>query len=210
MDYRYKVEFEQDEYDEIDRYCKELGIQWFVSCWDHKSVEFMEQYEPPCYKLASASMTDDALLKVHRDTGRPLIMSTGMSSMEQIEHAVNTVGTDNLMLMHTTSSYPCPPEDINLRMIHTLKEKFGVPVGYSGHETGLPQSVAAVAMGACSVERHFTLDRSMWGSDQGASLEPTGMRRLVRYIRTIETSLGDGVKKVTPTEEKMAAKLRRR
>ncbi|MCS6989814.1 MAG: N-acetylneuraminate synthase family protein [Chloroherpetonaceae bacterium] len=210
IEYRHKVEFGKDEYAEIDRYCKEKGILWFASCWDEPSVDFMEQFNPPCYKAASASLTDIDLLKKKKATGRPLIISTGMSTMEEIEAAVEAVGTDNLLIAHATSTYPCPPEELNLRMIQTLKAKYPMcPIGYSGHETGLATTWAAVALGATFVERHITLDRAMWGTDQAASVEIGGMERLVRNIRDIEKALGDGVKRVYESELGPRKKLRR-
>lgn len=209
MAYREKVEFGASEYGEIDAYCRELGIDWFASVWDEPAIEFMEQYSPVAHKIPSASLTDHALLRKARATGRPLILSTGMSTMEQIRAAVEEIGTENLILCHTTSIYPCPVEQLNLRMIGTLREEFGCPIGYSGHEVGLPTTAVAVALGACLVERHVTLDRSMWGSDQAASVEPQGVERLVRYIRATEQALGDGVKHVYEGEEKAMKRLRR-
>lgn len=203
------LEFGLDEYRIIDRYCAEKGVAWFASCWDEASVDFMEQFNPPAYKIASASLTDDNLLKHHRRTGRPLIVSTGMSNMAQVDHAVSVLGTENLVLLHTTSAYPAKIADLNLKMIPALRERFGVPVGYSGHEVGLASTFAAVALGACMVERHITLDRAMWGSDQAASVEPQGLMKLVRDIRVIEESMGDGVKKVTADEVPIMKKLRR-
>jgi N-acetylneuraminate synthase len=181
-----------------------------VSVWDEPAVDFMEQFDTPAYKVPSASLTDLALLKYARKTGKPIIISTGMSTMEQIHKAVNTVGEDNLIIMHCTSAYPCEPEELNLRMIETLRKEFpNVPIGYSGHEVGLVPSAIAVAFGASSVERHFTLDRAMWGSDQAASVEPGGFERLVKYIRVTETALGDGVKRVYESEKGSLKKLRR-
>lgn len=210
MEYRHKVEFSFVEYVEINRYCRQRGIEWFASCWDELSVDFIEQFDPPLYKAASASLTDHALLMKMKSTGKPLIISTGMSTVNEIMEAVAMIGTDNLLIAHSTSSYPCPLEELNLKMISTLKELFpDTPIGYSGHETGLATTVAAVAMGACFVERHFTLDRAMWGSDQAASVEPTGMHRLVKDIRAIEESLGDGVKRVYASEMSSRKKLRR-
>ncbi len=209
LDYRYKVEFGVDEYREIDKLCKELGITWFVSVWDELSVDFMEQFSPACYKVPSASMTDLPLLKKLRSTGRPLILSTGMSTMNQIRTAINEIGNENLVITHTTSAYPCPPDELNLKMIETLKKEFECPIGYSGHEVGLVPSAVAVALGACLVERHITLDRAMWGSDQAASVEPQGMEKLVKYIRVTEQALGDGVKKVYDSEKSSLQKLRR-
>jgi N-acetylneuraminate synthase len=203
------LEFGLEEYRDIDGYCREKGIDWFASCWDEGSVDFIEQFNPVCYKIASASLTDDNLLKHHRKLGRPIILSTGMSDMGQIEHAVEVLGKDNLVVMHCTSTYPSKPSELNLRGIQTLKEKFGVPVGYSGHEVGLATSYAAAVLGACAVERHITLDRAMWGSDQAASVEPQGVSRLVRDIRELDDAMGDGVIRVYESEEPIIEKLRR-
>jgi N-acetylneuraminate synthase len=209
LEYRYRVEFEQEQYSEIDRYCKSVGVDWFASPWDEPSVDFLESMNVVAYKIASASVTDLGMLSKIKDTGKPVILSTGMSTIEQIDKAVETLGTDNLSLMHATSTYPLPPEEANIRMITTLKERYGVPVGYSGHETGLQISIAAVALGAVSVERHITLDRAMWGSDHGASLEPKGFVSLVRDIRILEQAMGDGVKRIYPGELAPLSKLRR-
>jgi len=209
LEYRYKTEFGESEYAEIQRYCQEKGVTWFASVWDEPSVDFMEAYNPVCYKIPSASLTDHNLLRHLRKTGRPLILSTGMSTMEQIHEAVAVVGTDNLMITHATSTYPCEPNELNLKMIQTLREAFPCPVGYSGHEVGLIPTVVAVSMGACLVERHITLDRAMWGSDQAASVEPGGIERLVKYIRVTEQALGDGVKHVYNSELSSLRKLRR-
>ena len=210
IDYRYKVEFGRDEYQEIDRFSKERGILWFASCWDEDSVDFMEQFEPPCYKAASASLTDLALLKKTAATGRPLIISTGMSTMEEVEKTVAELGAERLLVAHTNSTYPSPIEELNLRMITTLKAFYPtVPIGYSGHEVGLSTTWAAVALGATFIERHVTLDRAMWGSDQAASVELSGMARLVSNIRDIEKALGDGVKRVYDGEAAARKKLRR-
>ncbi len=208
-DLKYGLEFGEEDYAEIDAYCREKGILWLASCWDEGSVDFIEQFDPPCYKIASASLTDDNLLRHHRATGRPIIVSTGMSTLEEIDHAVEVLGTDNLILLHTTSTYPSKVEDLNLNVIKTLADRYGVAVGYSGHEVGLAPSVAAVAIGACIVERHITLDRAMWGSDQSASVEPQGFERLIKDIRAIESALGDGVKRVLEAEVSIKAKLRR-
>jgi N-acetylneuraminate synthase len=210
IDYRYKVELGRDEYLEIDRFCKDHGILWFASCWDEDSVDFMEQFVPPCYKGASASLTDLSLLKKTAETGRPLIISTGMSTMEEVNKAMEELGTENLLIAHTNSTYPSPIEELNLRMITTFKTNFpDVPIGYSGHEVGLSTTWCAVALGATFVERHVTLDRAMWGSDQAASVELSGMARLVSNIRDIEKSLGDGVKHVYAGEAAARKKLRR-
>ena len=210
MEYRYRTEFGVEQYSAIDRHCKMNEMLWFASCWDEPSVDFMEQFEPPCYKIASACLTDDDLLKHHKSTGRPIILSTGMSTIEEVDRAVEILGTDNLILMHTVSTYPAKIEDLNIRAMFTLKERYGVPVGYSGHEVGLAPTLVAASLGACCVERHITLDRAMWGSDQAASVEPQGFTRLVRDIRSIEPSLGDGVKRVLDAEKPIIAKLRRK
>jgi len=209
LDYRYKTEFGEAEYAEIDRYSKELGITWFASVWDEPSVDFMEKFNPVCYKSPSASLTDTNLLKHLRKTGRPLILSTGMSTMAQIKDAVKLLGEENLVLCHATSTYPCDPHELNLKMIETLRNTFSCPIGYSGHEVGLVTSAVAVGLGACMVERHITLDRAMWGSDQSASVEPGGFEKLVKYIRVTEQSIGDGVKKVYDSELSSLKKLRR-
>lgn len=209
LEYRYKVEFGETEYREIDRYCKQVGMDWFASVWDEPSVDFMENFNPICYKIPSASLTDSGLLKKIRATGRPAILSTGMSTMEEIHRAVEVIGIEKLIITHATSTYPCEPEELNLRMIETLRKTFPCPIGYSGHEVGLIPSVVAASMGACLVERHITLDRAMWGGDQAASVEPSGFERLVKYIRVAEQALGDGVKKVYDSELPSLRKLRR-
>ena len=210
IDYRHRIELGAREYTEIDNYCRDRGIQWFASCWDEPSIEFMEQFDPPCYKAASASLTDHALLRAMKATGRPLIISTGMSTMDEIVAAVNAAGQDQLLIAHSTSSYPCPVEAINLNMIATLRARYAErPIGYSGHEVGLSPTWAAVAMGACFVERHLTLDRAMWGTDQAASVEVGGFMRLVANIRDIERAFGDGVKRVHASELASRSKLRR-
>jgi N-acetylneuraminate synthase len=203
------LEFGFDEYFEIDACCRAKGIAWFVSCWDEASVDFIGQFDVPCHKIASASLTDDGLLRHVRRQGRPVILSTGMSSMEEVEHAVRVLGRKDLILLHSCSTYPAYYEELNLRLIPVLRERFAVPVGYSGHETGLPSSVAAAAIGASMIERHVTLDRAMWGSDHAASLEPNGIHRLVRDIRLVEEALGDGVKRVLERELPVMQKLRR-
>ncbi len=210
IEYRRRIEFGPREYAEIDRHCRERGILWFASCWDEESVDFMESFQPPCYKIASASLTDTPLLKKVSATGRPLILSTGMSTPEEIDAAVSTIGRKNLLIAHATSSYPCPPEHLNLNMIGTLKNLYpDCPIGYSGHEVGLAPTWAAVTLGATFVERHITLDRAMWGTDQAGSVEIGGLLRLVANIRDIERSLGDGVKRIYEGEIAARTKLRR-
>jgi N-acetylneuraminate synthase len=210
LEYRYKVEFSEEQYREIDSYCRQRSIPWMVSVWDEPSVDFMEKFDTPAYKIPSASLTDFNLIRKARATGKPLILSSGMSTMEQIKMGVAIAGEENLLLMHCTSTYPCEPEELNLKVIQTLRDKFStLPIGYSGHEVGLVPSAVAVAFGACMVERHLTLDRAMWGSDQAASVEPGGFERLVKYIRVTESSLGDGVKKVYDSEKSSIQKLRR-
>jgi N-acetylneuraminate synthase len=210
LEYRHKVEFNEEQYCEIDSYCKSKGIAWMVSVWDEPSVDFMEKFDTPAYKIPSASLTDFGLIRKARATGRPLILSSGMSTMEQIQQAVKIAGEKDLVVMHCTSTYPCEPEELNLKMIETLRREFpNFPIGYSGHEVGLVPSTIAVALGACMVERHLTLDRAMWGSDQAASVEPGGFERLVKYLRVTEASLGDGVKKVYESEKASMLRLRR-
>ncbi len=208
MEYRERVEFGREEYEEIDAYCRKKGIQWTASCWDLPSLEFIAGFDVPALKVASASLTDHELLGRYRATGRPVILSTGMSTMEQIHQAVEVVGQEDLVLCHSTSTYPCKTEELNLRMIETLRGSFDCPVGYSGHEEGLPTTEAAVVLGAKFIERHITLDRAAWGSDQAASVAPIGLMRLVNHIRDIERALGDGVKRVYDSELPLLEKLR--
>jgi N-acetylneuraminate synthase len=203
------LEFGLNAYREIDQYCREKGILWYVSCWDEPSVDLMEQFAPPCYKVASASLTDDNLLRHHRNYGRPIILSTGMSTLAEIDHAFEVLGSDGLIILHCTSTYPSKVEELNLNAITMLRQRYGVPVGYSGHEVGLAPSVAAAALGACMIERHITLDRAMWGSDQAASVEWQGFWRLVKDVRAIEKAMGDGIKRVYPSELPIIKKLRR-
>jgi N-acetylneuraminate synthase len=209
IEYRHRVEFGESEYTQIDRYCEERNVTWFASLWDEPSVDFMEGFDPPCYKIPSAGLTDHDLLRAVRSKGKPVILSTGMSTMEQIEESVEVLSTEDLLITHATSTYPCEPEELNLRMIQTLRERFPCPIGYSGHEVGLVPSAVAVSMGACLVERHITLDRAMWGSDQAASVEPGGFTKLVKYLRVTEGALGDGVKRVYDSEIPSLMKLRR-
>ncbi len=204
------LEFGYDEYKEIDQYCKKHGIIWFASCWDEASVDFIEQFNPPCYKVSSASLTDDDLLRHTKKTGKPILLSTGMSTLEEIYHAVSVLGEDNLVLYHCTSTYPNENCEINLNVIPDLKRRFSCPIGYSGHERGVSPSVIAVAYGAVSVERHITTDRTLWGSDQAASLEKEGLCRMVRDIRQLPVMAGDGKKTVYENEIPIIKKLRRK
>ena len=209
LEYRDRVELKEREYREIDQYCKEKGIMWFASCWDEPSVDFLEQFSPVCHKVCSAALTNDNLLRRLNATGRPLILSTGMSTMAEIRHAVSLLDQDRLLIAHCTSSYACRPEELNLSMIKTLGQEFNSPIGYSGHELGLVTTCAAVAIGASFVERHITLDRGMWGNDQQASLEPGDLEQLVRDIREIEKALGNGIKQVYESEEVALLKFMR-
>ncbi len=208
LDYRYKVEFGEEEFTQIDNYCRAQKIDWFVSCWDPDSVDFIKKFNTPCIKIPSASLTDRELLESVRDAGTPIMLSTGMSSPEQIDAAVKLLGIGNLLLAHATSTYPCPKDELNLRMITTLRGQYPCPIGYSGHEVGLATTLVAVALGASFLERHITLDRAMWGSDQAASIEPNGLKRLVKDVRNVETALGDGVKRVYESEVIAASRLR--
>lgn len=203
------LEFGLEEYKEIDEYCKAKNMMWFASCWDEQSVDFIEQFNPPCYKIASASLTDDNLLKYTKSKGKPILLSTGMSTMEEIEHAMEILGEENTIIYHCTATYPANNDEINLNCIKTLKDKFSCPVGYSGHERGIAPSILSVALGACSVERHITLDRTNWGSDQAASLETPGLFHMIRDIRLVPTLLSNGEKVVYDREKPIKEKLRR-
>lgn len=215
LEYRHRVEFGRDEYIEIGDHATLRGLDWFASPWDEPSVDFLEDLGVVAHKVASASVTDLPLLERLAATGTPIILSTGMSTLDQIDRAVDVLTldgtrTDRLVILHATSTYPLPPEEANLRTIGTLRDRYpGIPIGYSGHERGLQISLAAVALGAVAVERHITLDRTMWGSDHAASLEPQGLTHLVRDIRILEAALGDGVKRIMPGELAPQAKLRR-
>lgn len=203
------LEFDEKGYDAIAETCASLGVMWTASCWDEGSVDFLESYDPPFYKIASASLTDDSLLRRHAATGRPIVLSTGMSSLEEIDHAVEILGRDKLVLLQCTSTYPTDPDELNLRAIKALQDRYNVPVGFSGHDANISTSAAAVALGACLVERHLTLDRSLWGSDQSASLEPNEFAQLVSDIHLVERALGDGIKRPFDSEIPVLEKLRR-
>ena len=210
MEYRYKVEFSRKQYDIINQYCRTKGILWTASCWDKNSLKFINEYHPPFHKIPSASITNIKLLEKYAISGFPIIMSTGMSTPKEIDDAVKILKNNEAeyAILHCTSTYPCPLDQINLNHITVMKDKYKVPIGYSGHETGLAPTLGAVALGACIVERHITLDRSMWGSDQAASIEPMGLSSLVSNIRDISKSLGDGQKKVYDSEMPIREKLR--
>lgn len=208
-DLKRALEFSEREYAEIDRLCRKLNLMWFASAWDEDSLDFIERFDPPCHKIASPLLTDHDLLRRIRRTGRPILLSTGMSTLSEIDAAVAILGKDDLVLMHCTSAYPSPVAELNLNAIPALARRYDVPVGYSGHEVGLSTTVAAVALGAAVVERHLTLDRAMWGSDQAASVEPQGFARLVKDIAAVERALGDGVKRVYDSERPALQKLRR-
>lgn len=205
------LEFIVGDYEEIAHHCRRVGIEWFASCWDAAAVNAIEQLDPPAYKIASASLTDKELVTHTCRTGKPILLSTGMSTLDEIDAAVALIQSigNPLILMHCTSTYPSKPEELNLQCIPMLKERYGLPVGYSGHEVGLQTTIAAVMLGACVVERHLTLDRSMYGSDQSASVEPHGFKEMVRDIRACEIAKGDGVKRVYETELPIKAKLRK-
>ncbi len=203
------LEFGLKEYKEIDKYCKQKNIIWYASCWDEESVDFIEQFNPPCYKIAAASLTDDNLLKYIRKIGKPIFLSTGMSTMYEIKRAVDVLGEENLIIYHCTSTYPTDESEINLKVIETLRKEFNCPIGYSGHERGIMPTIMSAVYGACAIERHITNDRTNWGSDQAASLELDGIHRIVRDIRKIPRVTGDGIKKVYDSEIPIIKKLRR-
>jgi len=209
LEYKHRIEFDKKEYDEINKYSRELEIDWFASCWDSDSLEFITNYDVPCVKIASACITNKKLMQMHVETEKPLIMSTGMSTIEQIKKSYDILSKNELAILHSTSTYPCPPEELNLNMIKTLSDEFpDNPIGYSGHEAGLSTSMAAIVLGARILERHITIDRAMWGTDQAASLEPEGMRKLIGGSKSILKSLGDGVKMVYASEKKSIQNLR--
>jgi N-acetylneuraminate synthase len=210
MEYRKRTEFGEKEYSEIDRYCKEKKIDWFASVWDVEAVDFMEKMKTIAYKIPSAALTDHQLLKKVKNTGKPIILSTGMSTNEQIDGAIAALGNlENTLIMQATSTYPSNINELNLKVINTYKNKYKCPIGYSGHEFETVPTIAAVALGACAVERHITLDRNMWGSDQKASLDPCDQLALVKGIRIVEKALGDGEKKLYESEVPSMKRLRR-
>ena len=210
LEYKERIEFGRTEFDAIATHAARLGIEWFASPWDVPSVGFLEEAGVCCHKIASACLTDVGLLEAVAATGKPVLLSTGMSTLEEVDAAVAILRSSPLAIAQATSTYPARVDQLNLRAMETLAQRYGLPVGYSGHETGLPTTVAAVALGAVFVERHITLDRAMWGTDQAASIEPHGLRTLVRHIRAVEEALGDGVKRVYEDELPVREKLRPR
>ena len=221
LEYKYRIEFGKKEYDYIDKYCREKSISWTASVWDLDSVNFMSSYDVPFIKIPSAMLTDDELLLATKNTGKKIILSTGMSTIDEIDHAVKILelggSTDfsikennkNYALLHCNSTYPAPIDELNLSCITTLKDRYGCEVGYSGHENGLIPSIAALCFGATIIERHITLDKTMWGTDQMASVEPHGLIKLVRGIRELQSAIGDGNKIVTDGEKSIRDKLRK-
>ncbi len=205
------LELNFDEYEGIVSYCYKKGIIFLASCWDEDSVDFIGQFNPCCYKIASACLTDEDLLLHTKSKGKPVILSTGMSTLEEVEYSVDVLGGNDIVLLHSVSTYPSENSELNLSVIQTMKDKFSdIPIGYSGHERGIALSLCAVVLGACVIERHITLDRTMWGSDQSASLEPVGISHLVRDIRMFESARGDGEKRVLDSELPIRDKLRRK
>ena len=210
IDYKKKIEFGKKEYDIIDKFCKKINILWTASCWDIPSIKFIERYKVKFHKVPSACITDLDLLKELKKTNKPIIISTGMSTEKQIQKAVKIVSQKNLSILHCNSSYPAQNHQLNLKYIEKLKATYKKSViGYSGHEMNLSSSVAAVVLGAKIIERHITLDKSMWGTDQQASIEPIGFARLIRDVRNVENSLGKPVKIVYPEEKIIMSKLRK-
>jgi N-acetylneuraminate synthase len=210
LKYRERLELTEPDYASIAEHCRRRGIPWFASCWDEPSVAFIEGFAPPCHKAASACLTDLPLLRTLKATNRPLFISTGMSTLDEIERGIACAGTEDLLIAHSNSTYPCPSEILNLKMIGTLKAKYPYcPIGYSGHEAGYVSTLAAVALGATFIERHITLDKNLWGTDQKASLEPGELVELVRAIREVQSALGDGIKRRYPSELPALRKLRR-
>jgi len=208
LEYKYKVEFGKDEYDKIDAYCKEKKIQWTASPWDLDSLNFLVSYDVPYIKMPSAMLTNHELLQAAVDTGKRIIISTGMSTLEEIDAAVEILKGTDFALLHCNSTYPAPLDELNLSCIQKLKDRYGCEVGYSGHEFRLGTTVASVYLGATILERHITLDRTMWGSDHMSSVEPQGLIKLVKGVRELEMAFGDGIKRVTEGEKPIRKKLR--
>ena len=210
LEYKYRMEFNKEEYDQIDQYCRDKRIDWSASPWDLDSLEFLGQYDIPFLKMPSAMLTNEELMRAAARTGKKVIFSTGMSTLEEIDAAVNWMREESadFAILHCNSTYPAPIEDLNLKCIQTLKERYDCEVGYSGHEFRLGTTVASVYLGATIIERHITLDRTMWGSDHLCSVEPQGLIKLVKGIRELESALGDGQKRVTEGELPVRKKLR--
>jgi len=210
LDYKYRVEFGKEEYDEIDAYCRDKGIAWSASPWDMDSLSFLMNYDLPFIKVPSAMLTNEELMRGCASTGMKVIFSTGMSTLEETDTAVQWMRDEDaeFALLHCNSTYPSPLEDLNLRCIQTLRRRYDCEVGYSGHEFRLGTTVASVYLGATILERHITLDRTMWGSDHLASVEPQGLIKLVKGVRELEVALGDGIKRVTDGELSVRKKLR--
>ena len=210
LEYKYKVEFEKIEYDKIDSYCKEKGIAWSASPWDLDSLDFLNQYNLPFIKLPSAMLTNYPLIEACAKSGKKVILSTGMSTEEEIDIAIETIRkhTDNFAILHCNSTYPAPLNELSLSTISTLKNKYNCEVGYSGHEFRIGTTVASVYLGATIIERHITLDRTMWGTDHLSSVEPQGLIKLVKGIRELEEAFGDGTIQVTESEKIIRNKLR--
>ncbi|RPI02402.1 MAG: N-acetylneuraminate synthase [Calditrichaeota bacterium] len=209
IDYRMRMEFNGEEFTEIDRYCRGKGIIWFASCWDEPSVDFIERFDTPLHKAPSAMLTNLPLLSAMKKTGRPLMLSSGMSTLEEIDAAVEYVSEKNLLLAHSTSSYPCPDPEINLLMVNSLKKRYPEAIiGYSGHDVDTLPSIVAAVLGATFIERHVTLDKTLWGTDQSASLNMDELVLMIQSIHRANLFMGDGIKRIYPSEMKSLMKLR--
>ncbi len=210
LEYKKRVEFEKPQYDEIEKFAKSMPIDWTVSVWDLDSLEFMKQYDVPFIKIPSALLTNDELLEATAKTGKPVFISSGMSTLEEIDHAMEVLRkhTNNIVLFHCNSAYPAKTSELNLKVIPMLKERYKCTIGYSGHEWGLDSTTIAVALGAEVIERHITIDHTMWGTDQSSSIEPQGMDKLYKQISAVKAELGDGVKRVYDSELPSRKKLR--
>ena len=209
IEYKHRMEFGETEYKEIQSHCKNIGIDWSVSVWDLDSLDFIRDYDISLVKIPSALLTDHELIEACKSLDKKIVLSTGMSTVEEIDLAVDCLDGHDFSLLHCNSTYPAPIEDINLRCISRLKERYECEVGYSGHEFGLTTTIASICLGATVIERHITLDRTMWGTDQMCSVEPHGLIKLVKGIRELEMALGDGVKKITEGEKLVRDKLRK-
>lgn len=208
LEYKHKVEFGKEEYDYINDYCKEKPIDWTVSVWDIDSVNFISDYDVPFIKIPSAMLTNDELIEATIGTKKQIILSTGMSTIEEIDHAVDVLGKSNFILLHCNSTYPAPEEDLNLNNIKMMQDKYNVPIGYSGHEQDLEACMVAVTLGANIIERHITLDHNMWGTDQKSSLEVVAMDMLKKRCNNIQMMLGSYERKVSDSEKEIRKKLR--